>query len=337
MMNKKLHKWLSLIVGVQLLVWLSTGLYFNLMDHKKASGNINRITPVVSEKLSDFTLFPVVKLSLTSFEKLGIVWLQNTPHYLVTLRSAAHSYQKQQQQIFNAVTGNIVMLDEVMASDIAMASYRGEGFIDNAVLLQAPISDLPKQENAVWQIDVDDQFNTSIYVSNSTGQVIAHITDDRRLKDLMFMLHFMDYTNEGSFNNWQIIVFALLTLLLSLTGAIWVVQLIKQKAYTFTWIKGTKEIIIKRRKNDITRAVNEVNTQQLEKNKTLLDALEQVGIELPSRCGGGGTCGCCMFTTSNELPINIAEKSLLTSEQQQQGVRLACQQHVKNIKSIYLE
>ena len=36
---KKLHKWLSLLVGLQLLVWLGTGLYFNLMDHQKASGN----------------------------------------------------------------------------------------------------------------------------------------------------------------------------------------------------------------------------------------------------------------------------------------------------------
>ena len=36
---KKLHKWLSLLVGIQLLLWLGTGLFFNLMDPQKASGN----------------------------------------------------------------------------------------------------------------------------------------------------------------------------------------------------------------------------------------------------------------------------------------------------------
>ena len=30
---KSLHKWLSLLVFVQLLIWLGTGLFFNLMDH----------------------------------------------------------------------------------------------------------------------------------------------------------------------------------------------------------------------------------------------------------------------------------------------------------------
>ena len=46
---KKLHKWLSLLVGLQLLVWLGTGLYFNLMDHQKASGNQYKQTPVVAQ------------------------------------------------------------------------------------------------------------------------------------------------------------------------------------------------------------------------------------------------------------------------------------------------
>ena len=36
---KSLHKWLSLLVFIQLFIWLGTGLFFNLMDHDKAGGN----------------------------------------------------------------------------------------------------------------------------------------------------------------------------------------------------------------------------------------------------------------------------------------------------------
>ena len=38
----RLHKWASLLVGLQLMIWLLTGLYFNVVDHETASGNIYR-------------------------------------------------------------------------------------------------------------------------------------------------------------------------------------------------------------------------------------------------------------------------------------------------------
>jgi hypothetical protein len=35
---RKTHKWASIIVGIQFLLWLGSGIYFNLMDHDKAAG-----------------------------------------------------------------------------------------------------------------------------------------------------------------------------------------------------------------------------------------------------------------------------------------------------------
>ena len=34
------HKWASIVVGIQFLLWLLSGIYFNLMDTTKAKGRI---------------------------------------------------------------------------------------------------------------------------------------------------------------------------------------------------------------------------------------------------------------------------------------------------------
>ena len=36
---KKIHKWASVIVGIQFLLWLLSGIYYNLMDSSKAYGH----------------------------------------------------------------------------------------------------------------------------------------------------------------------------------------------------------------------------------------------------------------------------------------------------------
>ena len=42
-MVRKLHKWASVIVGVQFLIWLGSGMYFNFMDHTKAAGHTYKV------------------------------------------------------------------------------------------------------------------------------------------------------------------------------------------------------------------------------------------------------------------------------------------------------
>ncbi len=63
---------------------------------------------------------------------------------------------------------------------------------------------------------------------------------------------------------------------------------------------------------------------------SLLEALSDAGIFLPSACGGGGTCGLCRITVQEgggaALPTETAG---LTRGQAAQGLRLACQVMVK--------
>lgn len=60
---------------------------------------------------------------------------------------------------------------------------------------------------------------------------------------------------------------------------------------------------------------------------TIRDVLHSSGIYLHSECGGKGTCGRCIIQVHGEIEHKLTdnEKTHLTKDQQEHGIRLACQ------------
>ena len=68
---------------------------------------------------------------------------------------------------------------------------------------------------------------------------------------------------------------------------------------------------------------------------SMLEALYDNEIYIPSACGGQGTCGYCKVTVlSGGGPVLPTEMTFLTVAEQESGVRLACQVKVKENSSI---
>ena len=62
---RKLHKWLNLIIGAQLIIWLLTGTIISFIDQDKASGNVTRVASSDGSSLSTSeSYFPVSRLPL---------------------------------------------------------------------------------------------------------------------------------------------------------------------------------------------------------------------------------------------------------------------------------
>ncbi len=234
------HRWLSLLVFIQLIIWLGTGLYFNLMDHQKASGNQNRQRIVESMQSVNFdTLLPLTQV-VQQYPKaitVSLISRLNQPLYLVTLEQGLYQHFVRKQLLLDAKTGERSDTNNTFFEQLAQLSFSGQAPTRSSMKLTPPIEELPKLQNSVWQINFADALNTSVYVDAQNASVIAHVDDDKRLGDLMFTLHFIDYPflnrifkgKNGSFNNLQIILLALLTLLFSLTGVYWLVHLLKHK------------------------------------------------------------------------------------------------------------
>ncbi|CAH9051151.1 Na(+)-translocating NADH-quinone reductase subunit F [Pseudoalteromonas holothuriae] len=327
-LNKTLHKWLSLFVGLQLLIWLITGLYFNLMDHKKGAGNANLRTVVHRAKVPHTSLIPLQSLAIKPVQSIKLLWILGHPYYQIIEQAGAHRYQTKVVYLLDAQTGTPAPLNETLARTIALKSFKEAVNITEARLLEPPIAALPKEQNPLWQVTLNDANNTHIYIEHSSGQVIAHVNDDRRLRDLAFKLHFMDYMNTGGFNHWLIIIFAITTLVLSLTGATWLVERFKA---------GQLSLIFKHHKKSVT--VTELTSQQthtlaLETKSSLFDGLIASGIQLPSSCGGGGTCGLCKVRCKSVVNATSADKARLSDAKLEQGYRLACEHNAGEVTDI---
>jgi Na+-transporting NADH:ubiquinone oxidoreductase subunit F len=328
---KKLHKWLSLLVGLQLLIWLGTGLYFNLMDHEKASGNQFRQRPAIAQV--DISRLVEPKLVLSKSKRsvaLKQISLLAKPYYLLTHKKGLYSHFRNNYSLVDAYTGESVLIDEVMATKLAQSSYKGQGIIKSAIKLSPPYDDIPREQNHVWQINYADYINTSVYIDAGSGRVIKHSNDDKRFTDLFFMLHFMDYGSEGSFNNVQNIVFAIFTLFFSLTGLIWTIELAFNGQYKVTLGRQSRKLALFDKHHQLMGEI-EIST-----NTNLLDGLIDHDIALSSTCGGGGTCGQCKVLLDKRVNVTPADYTQFTNDELQQGFRLACQHNGSEIERLTL-
>ncbi|MBT6013804.1 MAG: NADH:ubiquinone reductase (Na(+)-transporting) subunit F [Flavobacteriales bacterium] len=93
-------------------------------------------------------------------------------------------------------------------------------------------------------------------------------------------------------------------------------------------------------KGNVKILINEDQDAALdvESGSTLLDTLSNAGIQLPSACGGGGSCGVCTCKVlSGGGDVLPTEKAHLSLKEQQEGIRLACQLKVKENMEIEVE
>ncbi len=83
--------------------------------------------------------------------------------------------------------------------------------------------------------------------------------------------------------------------------------------------------------------VNEEDPFTVEGGGTLLDALYQQRIFIPSACGGQGTCGFCKVTVRDGGgPVLPTELPYLSRRERAEGVRLACQVKVKQPMTLHV-
>ncbi|WP_286261563.1 2Fe-2S iron-sulfur cluster-binding protein [Thalassotalea atypica] len=329
---RKIHKWTSLLVGVQFLLWLFSGIYFNLMDHHKAGGHqyrahVHHESQVDKSKLVEPKSVLGKAKAATSVKLTEIL---GQPYYLVNHEKGLYPNFKNRYSLYHAYTGELTNIDDDFARKLALQSYNGPGKIVSAQFISGKIEDFPKQKNPSWQVTFNDEVNTSVYVDGGSGWIVGHSDDDKRFASIFFMLHFMDYGNEGSFNNLQIILFAFVTLWLSTTGLIWTVDLVARGQYKVKWLAKQRQVKL------FDKHQQSLGEVKLSTHDNLLHELEQHSIILPSSCGGGGTCGRCRVLISPNAKVTSADTQQFNQEQLNEGFRLACQHFSNDVEHMTL-
>jgi uncharacterized iron-regulated membrane protein/ferredoxin len=238
---KQSHQWIALFIFAQLILWAGSGFLLGRIDHPLASGQTTKLPQASQMTISarSATELAGIESILTSgkhvegisFEALGEKWVYQIQH-----SKARHDYLKSDYSLVDANTGEPLIISESLASELALATYNSEVQPIKAAIISAKkyasgIPALPQEQNAVWELSINDDLNTQIILHAQTGALIAHVNDKTYLRNLLFKLHFMDYANNGSFNNVFIKLFALLSLLLSFTGLYWLFTLLKDRQF----------------------------------------------------------------------------------------------------------
>jgi Na+-transporting NADH:ubiquinone oxidoreductase subunit F len=223
---RKLHKWLGLLLFVQVLIWISSGLLLSFTDSSEVSGGTTRFPAYETfPLLNQFPVLPITALDLPA----GPIHQLQLRRLLSTL-----VYRVQTDRgwlMFDAQSGQPMTVEQQLASQIAQDSYSGKGAQLGTAYLPQGAEEVPDYQGAVWRIDFADEINTRAYVATSDGRLLEHRNDSWELADFLLMLHFMDYGRTGGFNTVQIILFGFAQLWLAISGALLVFQAIRKRRF----------------------------------------------------------------------------------------------------------
>jgi hypothetical protein len=211
---RKLHKWLSCLTGLQLLLWLASGCYMVLININFIHGN--HLVDMSGYRFEAPTglsySFADVQTAHPQARDISLYWDGQAPRYKFI--------EDGRLQVIDVVKGEpVAALGREQAIARARMVYRGAGEMSDVGLFT---TDLPREISPrlapVWQINFADAAHTSLYVSAVTGELTSQRHDYWRLFDILWMLHIMDYESREDVHNLPLRLLACLGLLTALAG-----------------------------------------------------------------------------------------------------------------------
>lgn len=222
---RRIHKWVGLVLGLQLLLWTLSGSIMALLPSREVGGHDAAIEHAAPIGRAAALRDPIRALGPATVDGLVLRQVAGRPVYEVT--TARRSF------LADAITGGRLAVDSRTASLVATemnpAPVRSVSYLAKA--------NLEAREHAgpMWRVDFADAANTSAYVAVDTGRYLVSRGDTWRTWDFFWMLHNMDYANRTSFNHPLIVFVAFGMLWLSLSGFYLLFKSFKKS--DFRWLR----------------------------------------------------------------------------------------------------
>ena len=210
------HKWLSLIIGAQMMLWLATGVYMVGINLDFIHGDhlVRNMTDTITAEYEPRVTFADMLAEYPDASEIILASWIGDPVYRVRSPNGSH--------LVNAETGETISpLDEEDAIAVARYHYTRTADVTAARLLvddaEAP-SEIQSRPLPLWRIDFDDPGSTAFYVSPDDGTLVTRRHTYWRIFDFAWMLHIMDYEERADVNNNLLRISAGLGLVLSVLG-----------------------------------------------------------------------------------------------------------------------
>ena len=203
---RKIHKYLSFFISLQLLLWTVSGIYFAFNKIELVRGEQYRKQVAHPIDLGDFD-FDIPNATDVSIQKrlgknIAVIKVDGATKYLN--RSGKSISKLTVSEAMNAVILNTTLspiLVEEIINDRPGSEYRGRSL---------PMYKVESKTNKGLDINV--------YLNVYSGEVVAIRSNKWRIWDLMWGLHIMDWKERDNISNILLKVFSILALVSSITG-----------------------------------------------------------------------------------------------------------------------
>jgi uncharacterized iron-regulated membrane protein len=212
----KIHKWLALVMAIQILFWFVSGLFFAIFPIEQVRGEhaIAQQQPApVDLDAAAAGLARLAGSGVAPGEKVELRSLLGRPVALLI----AHQGRP---RLYDLASGaRLSPIPMALAARIAEADLVGEA---RAVRVERISGNDSEYRAALpaWRVDFADGANRSVYVAADTGAVTARRSTLWRVYDFLWGLHIMDWRGHEDFNHPLLIVATALGLIVIVTGIV---------------------------------------------------------------------------------------------------------------------
>ncbi|MBR9824869.1 MAG: hypothetical protein GYB36_03590 [Alphaproteobacteria bacterium] len=211
----RLHLWLGFAVGLQVLIWLVSGVFMVLFPIEQVRGEHLR-APIVEQDLQ----WPEQALTLQHILNAPSAEIYSARAEYILDRAVWRLETREGPKLIDAISGaDLATLDEAFIRRIALARYAGSGELISLSLVDTP----PREaflDKPAWHAEFGPDDPASFWINGQTGDVRAVRTWLWRAFDFAWGLHIMDWHTRENFNSWWIKMTSIIALIFALAGSI---------------------------------------------------------------------------------------------------------------------
>lgn len=212
----KVHKWLALIMAIQILFWFGSGLFFAWFPIEKVRSEHARAEQPAAPVPLDEAAAGLARLKAAGLARAETVEIRR-----VAGRPAALVGQPGARPVLYdlATARRLSPIPLTVAARIAEADHAGDLRAARVTRIAANDTEY-RGALPAWRVDFEGGEGLAIYVAADTGAVTARRSTLWRVYDFLWGLHIMDWGGHANFNTWLLVIATGLGLVVIVTGII---------------------------------------------------------------------------------------------------------------------
>jgi len=203
-MIRTFHKYLSLAISIQLLLWTVSGIYFAFNKIELIRGE----QYLLNEDASNLDLNEIKG----TFNTKSINIVKRLDKWILRLEGETQVY-------YRALNGEELMeLNELEAIEIVRQKTSLIPLKAVKINSQSRGSEFRGRKLPLYKVSTESEDNINVYVGAMSGEIAAIRSDSWRTWDFMWGAHIIDYRDRDNIDNFLLKVLSILALISALSG-----------------------------------------------------------------------------------------------------------------------